>query len=106
MCSQGRFEDMKIKELLREIEIANKLNSLVENNKIQLVFEDETYNIICFDNYKTYLKYLKETYIDEVVDLMKNVDVELNTKQTLSYYNCVLGQCSFSIEFTLEQKRF
>ena len=97
--------DMKIKELLKEIEAANKLNALVKNNEIQLVL-DVDYKIYSFTNYKDYLKFFKEQYISEVVELMKNVEVKLNTTQTLNYIDVFGEERDFTFEVTLEQKRF
>lgn len=96
---------MKVKEFLKEIEIANKLNELVGNHKIFLVL-DKCHIIRKFDTYNQYLKFIKRTFIDEVVDILKNVEFELDTKYNIPYVDRFGRTMNCEFEFTLESRRF
>lgn len=91
---------MNIKNLFKDIEVANKLNEKVGNKKIRVVYEED-YIVETFYTYNDYKKYIKETYIKEVIDLLLNVEFNLEEKTTKEYKD-VLGTHNITFEFTIE----
>lgn len=94
---------MNIKELFKKVEITNEILKISTNQYQQKevkVYLNMDYKTIAFDNYKEYLKFLKEEYFEEVVEIMKNVEVIANTWQEIKYID-ILGN-EEEIKFSFE----
>lgn len=79
---------MRFNELFKKVKVANEINKLANMSDVVVELTYDNYKNYRFADYKQFQKVIKDEFIPDIVNGLKEVEFEVNKEFVITYQDC------------------